>query len=204
MHIFDFTWQSAIKSASRSEFASTADTAWSDLPVRPVFLPLMHRTLGALLARQEEQLNVRPGTVFSHLVDRLHVGHEVTIVEPGAKKETTRPQLLELKNQLPLLEYSGTALGGRYDVFFAEEIRDKLCFAAAPDPKESDLHEWPASDWQTLTDLAPVIHWTPSVDLRALLQRERTGTEFWSALALAALALAAAETFLGNRWSRSR
>ena len=37
------------------QFASTADTLWNDLPVRPgIFVPLMYRTLGTLVARQNE------------------------------------------------------------------------------------------------------------------------------------------------------
>lgn len=46
------------------QFASTASARWNDLPVRPVFLPLMHRTLGHILARHEDRLNVRAGTTF--------------------------------------------------------------------------------------------------------------------------------------------
>lgn len=46
------------------QFASTASSRWNDLPVRPVFLPLMHRTLGHILARHEDRLNVRAGTSF--------------------------------------------------------------------------------------------------------------------------------------------
>ena len=46
------------------QFASTASARWNDLPVRPVFLPLMHRTLGHLLARHADRLNVRAGTSF--------------------------------------------------------------------------------------------------------------------------------------------
>ena len=47
------------------QFASTASARWNDLPVRPVFLPLIHRTLGHLLARSEDRLNVRAGVPFS-------------------------------------------------------------------------------------------------------------------------------------------
>src|SRR5262249_54895926 len=44
------------------QFSSTADSAWNDLCIRPVFVPLIHRTLGALVTRQEENLNVRVGS----------------------------------------------------------------------------------------------------------------------------------------------
>jgi hypothetical protein len=52
--------------------------------------------------------------------------------------------------------------------------------------------------------VAPIIRWSPGVDLRAQIQHERTGTELWLPLLLGALGLAVAETVFGNRWSRSR
>ena len=43
------------------QFSSTASTAWNDLPVRPAFVPLIQRTIGAILARQNERLNLAAG-----------------------------------------------------------------------------------------------------------------------------------------------
>src|SRR6185295_7576264 len=50
-------------------FASTADTAWNDLPVRPAFVPLIHRALGSIVQRQDEGLNLRVGEKFSRRVN---------------------------------------------------------------------------------------------------------------------------------------
>ena len=184
------------------QFSSTADAGWSDLPVRPVFLPLMHRTLGHLLARQEERLNVRTGSPFTYAVAADMAGKDVAIVEPGGKKEGARGKAIELKNNIPLIEYADTFTGGAYEARFGDE--GKLRFAAYADPAESDLHEMPGADATTLAEFVQMIRWTPSMDLRNQLQHERTGTELWLAIALAVLLLAIAETVLGNRWSRSR
>ncbi len=184
------------------QFSSTADAGWNDLPVRPVFLPLMHRTLGHLLARQEERLNVRAGSQFNYAVAADMAGKDVFVVEPGGKKETTRGWKIELKNNVPLIEYADTFTGGAYEARYGDD--GKLRFATYADPAESDLHEMPGADLTTLAEFAQMIRWTPATDLRVLLQHERTGTELWLAFALGVLLLAIAETVLGNRWSRSR
>lgn len=186
------------------QFASSADASWNDLPVRPLFVPLMHRSLGYLLARQEERLNVRTGSMFAYGVAPELAGKEVLVVEPGAKRETTRSRRIELKNNVPMVEFEETYVAGAYEAAFAEEGHPSVRFATYSDPAEGSLAELPTADLQSLASVAQVVRWTPATDLRALLVRDRTGTELWLAVALAALLLAVAETLLGNRWSRSR
>src|SRR5258706_15560786 len=66
-------------------FASTADTAWNDLGARPhVFIPLVHRTLGAIVSRQDDALNVKVGERFAWRADNRFIGKEVLIAHPGA------------------------------------------------------------------------------------------------------------------------
>ena len=42
-------------------FASTADTEWNNLAVRPAFLPLTHRLLGNQISLREDGLNIATG-----------------------------------------------------------------------------------------------------------------------------------------------
>lgn len=186
------------------QFASTADGSWNDLPIRPLFVPLMHRTLGYLLSRQEERLNVRAGTPLHYALPADFTGKEITITPPGAKRDSSRPLRIELRNNTPSIAIGDTSLGGAYEVHFTEDARPPLRFAAFTDPAESDLTETSTLDLKLLAEAAQVIRWTPATDLRGLLVQERTGTELWFALAVTVLLLAIAETFLGNRWSRSR
>jgi hypothetical protein len=77
-------------------------------------------------------------------------------------------------------------------------------FAVASDSGEGDLHELSAADLAALGSTARIVRWTPEVDLRGQMERERNGTELWLPFALAAIGLVVAETLLGNRFSRSK
>lgn len=183
------------------QFASTASARWTDLPVRPVFLPLIHRTLGHILARQEERLNARVGTVFSYALKPDATGRSYTLTPPGG---TATPGAVEFKDGLPFLETQDTSLAGTYSVQFADEPDKPLRFAAYTDPSESDLRPVSAADLKSLGTVAQVTQWSPGVDLKKSLKTERTGTEIWLWIAIAALTLAILELLLGNRWSRSK
>ncbi len=183
------------------QFASTAGTRWTDLPVRPVFLPLIHRTLGHILARQEERLNARAGTVFSYAVKPDLADKRYTITAPG---DTSQPGVVVLKDSSPFVTATDTARAGSYSTLFADDAEKPLRFAVYSDPAESDLRSLSTVDLKSLESVAQIIPWSPGVDLRKSLQTERTGTELWLWFAATALLLAIAELVLGNRWSRSK
>jgi hypothetical protein len=186
------------------QFSSTADGAWSDLPVRPIFLPLMHRTLGFLLARTGDRLNVHAGTPFTHTVTAERAGKSYTVTEPGAKPGTSRTRTVMAKSGTPQIEEADSSVAGAYAVHFTEETGNAVRFAAASDPGESDLHELSTADLTALGTVARIVRWTPEADLRGQMERERNGSELWLPFALLAIGLVVAETLLGNRFSRSK
>ena len=212
------------------QFSSTADGAWNDLPVRPIFVPLVHRTLGFLLARFGDRLNIRAGTPFTHTVAAERAGKSYTVTEPapfgvpalagsggrpafalpppGPRERGTpsapRTRTVMVKNGTPQIEQADTSMAGGYAVHFTEETGTAVRFAAASDPGEGDLHELSAADLAALGSTARIVRWTPEADLRGQMERERNGTELWLPFALAAIGLVVVETLLGNRFSRSK
>jgi len=186
------------------QFSSTADGAWNDLPVRPIFLPLMHRTLGFLLARTGDRLNIRAGTPFTQTVSAERAGKTYTVTEPGTKPGAARTRTVMVKNGTPQIEQADTSAAGAYAIQFTEETGTAVRFAAAADPNEGDLHELSAADLTALGSTARIVRWTPDADLRGQMEHERNGTELWFPIALLAIGLVVAETLLGNRFSRSK
>ncbi|MDR3401771.1 MAG: BatA domain-containing protein [Chthoniobacter sp.] len=186
------------------QFSSTVDSAWNDLCIRPIFVPLIHRTLGALVTRQEEQLNLRVGAKLSAAMDAELIGKDLLIKPPGGKSDAVSLQRVTAINGVPMLQFDGTERAGVYEVRQGDDATPLLRFAAQADPAESNLQELSALDWKTFDGVAQVFHWSPGMSLRGQLQKERTGNEFWMAFVLLALVTAVAETTLSNQWSRSR
>ncbi len=184
------------------QFSSTADTAWNDLPVRLAWVPLLHRTLGSIVQRQDEGLNIRVGDKFVRRVPAENLDKDATFFPP---RQTTVRELrrVELVNGWPTVQFEHTELAGVYDAKVGE-AGAVLKFAAQSDASESSLDELSPAQIATLKNVANVVAWTPNLSLRGMMERGRTGMEFWVPILLACLAIAAVETFLGQWFSRSK
>lgn len=179
--------------------ATTADTAWSDLPVRPSFVPLVQRMLGDLVSGRVASLNVRAGSPVSVPLPAVWAGRDVMVETPAGRRHTVTARG---EGETATAAFVGTWEAGAYRVRGTGEGALLGLFAVQPDPAESDLTELPAALRADLGALARVTEWRPGVDLAAELERERTGSELWLPLVLAALAVLAAETLLAQRFTR--
>ncbi|MES1254266.1 MAG: BatA and WFA domain-containing protein [Acidobacteriota bacterium] len=177
-------------------WTSTLDDTWTDLPTRPVYLPLVHQ-LVRYLARYEETpawLTVGQVVDLASAAARIRTGR--VVVSPAGTRTTQQagaPGLLELDEQ------------GVYEIRSAgvTNARPQL-IAVNLDPAESDL---------TPIDIPELVasvtgHATPA-SAETVVPTTATGEEteqrqgLWWYLLFAGLLLLAAETALSNRLSRS-
>jgi hypothetical protein len=184
-------------------FSSTADTAWNDLPVRPSFVPLVHRALGSIVQRQDEGLNLRVGEKFSRRVKTDFLDKDAMFSKPRQLDTARDLRRVEMVNGWPTLQYDQTDFAGVYEVAVADPPL-ALKFAAQADPAESSLDELSPAQLATLQSVAKVHTWTPSFSLKGLVEQSRTGLEFWLPIIVAVLLLGLVETFLGQWFSRSK
>jgi hypothetical protein len=186
-------------------FASTAKTSWNDLPVRPAFVPLLHRCLGAIVQRQNEGLNVRVGEKYSFRASNEFVGREVHVLKPGQQEKLRDSRQVALAGGWPFFQYEETDWGGTYEAAISGDPPTVIKFAAQPDARESSLDEMPPPRLaDALKGVATVTSWTAGPALENAIHKERVGTEYWLPLAFLALLLAAAETLLAHGFSRSK
>jgi hypothetical protein len=184
-------------------FSSTADTLWNDLPVRPSFVPLMHRTLGSIVQRQDEGLNIQVGERFARRVAPEFVDREAAITKPSHAEATRDLRRIELIENWPMLQYGQTDWAGVYEATVPDPTL-KVKFAAQANPTESAMEELSGAQLQTLRSVAQVVNWSPNFSLKDWVQKDRTGMEFWLPIALVALIIAGVETFLAQLFSRSK
>src|SRR5207302_9395205 len=111
-------------------FASTASSKWTDLPIAAgggIFLPLIDRTLAAIVQRQDEALNVRVGETFVFHPGEESIGKEALFFKPGQSQEATDSRQIELPrggsgggggggSGVPTLTYDQTDIAGEYTV----------------------------------------------------------------------------------------
>ena len=184
-------------------FGTSGNTAWNDLPVRPFFVPIVHRALGSIIQRQDEGLNIRVGDLFSQRVRPEFLGKDATFTQPRQAEGLRDLRRIELVNGWPTLQYQETDFAGAYEVTVADPEL-KMQFAAQPEAGESTLDRISPAQIATLQDSANVMRWSPDFSLKEMVEEKRSGLEFWLPLVMLALALAAAETFLSQWFSRSK
>ncbi|MFM8471388.1 MAG: hypothetical protein ACKODH_15745, partial [Limisphaerales bacterium] len=184
-------------------FASTVDTAWNEMAVKPAFIPLLHRTLGTLIQRHDEGANDRVGAQFARRLtaDLLH--KDAVVMAPGAASGTRDLRRVELVNDTPVLTYEATDKAGIYEISIAEPAT-VLKFAVQPDPSESSMAELPSEEVSALGQVAAVQRWNPTLNLREWVEKARIGAEYWLPILILVLALAALETFLAQYFSRPK
>ena len=184
-------------------FSSTADTTWNDLPVRLAFVPLLHRTLGAVVSRQDEGLNIRVGDKFSRRASPEFLDKDATFFKPRQTDVVRELRHVDLLEGWPVLQFEQTDFAGLYDASIADPPLS-LKFAAQADAAESSLDELSPAQKTTLKEVAGIVEWTPNLSLRSVVEKGRTGLEFWLPIIVAVLMLATVETFLGQWFSRSK
>jgi len=185
-------------------FSSSANTAWNDMPLRPVYLPLVERVLGSILDQQDARLNVRVGSQFEIVCNPEWTGKDAIITHVGEKKETGSLRRINLVGGVPVLRFDETEKAGPYDATVKTEPPTVIKFAAQFDPTESNLAEMPGSDFDSLAPEVQVVHWSPNVRLDGGSAKEGGGAEIWVWIAVLVLIAACAEMIMGGVFSESK
>jgi hypothetical protein len=185
------------------QFSSTADTSWNDLPVRLAWVPLLHRTLGSIVQRQDEGLNIRVGDRFARRVPVEYLDKEAAFFRPRQSEVLRELRRVEMVAGWPTIQFERTDLAGLYDAKLDEPALT-LKFAAQADSAESGLDELSPAQITTLKDVASVMVWSPNMSMKGMMEQGRTGLEFWLPIVVICLLLAGVETFLAQWFSRSK
>jgi len=171
-------------------FASSFDNVWSDFPLHPVFIPLVHQ-----LVRYTAQLPVDPAayripttiSLASYTLGRIgSAGKTWDITGPDGKRVVP----LEQERRADYLVLSQP---GFYSLRLQEE---EHWIAANPDPLESDLTPIPAEDRALWTAASPSQQASAAAAATATESERRQA--LWWFLLLLALAIAAVEVYLAN------
>ena len=189
------------------QFAISAGATWDDLPLHPgVFVPLIFRSLSAIVARQDEALNIAAGSPFSYHPSAQLLNQEATFIRPGEAANAphdVRP--IQLVANEPTVTDEQTDIAGGYSMTFAEG--NPVKFAVQSDPRESIVQSLGAEERHSLESVAHVVDLGPAASIGAM-QNGGSGdaphSELWPQCAVIVLLLATAEMACAWWFSRAK
>jgi len=184
----------ALSEAGRGRVALLAigiDRNWGDLPVRGLFVPLMHRLVTFLAGAETAAEPVTAGGDITFYFDDWKPGESLTIIYPGGKRETVVPEVERGRFRVRL---AAPNQPGFYSLSGPKGVLDIK--ALNPDPGESDLA---TVDRKQLERLPWPIFWLePGEDPASLADKAARGKDLSRYFFLAALLALALELFLGT------
>ncbi len=170
------------------------DADWSNIPLRPFFLPLMQRLVTYLATEVMPSRNLVPGQTIATFFPGREAGRPMQMQLPDGSELPVTPQKV---GQLSLVEFSQTQDPGVYTLK-AEPAPDTH-FVVQPDFTESDLEKLSDDGLDELAEKlgAKVVH--SLQDFEKLDQDRRFGREVWTKLLWLVVLLIFAEMAL-QQW----
>jgi hypothetical protein len=179
-----------------------ANTEWSDLPLKGLFVPLVHRSVAYLAQEPTTDPSLVVGEERTIRI-RTSVAPALTVTKPGGMEVLVNTQQRSTDKSM---RFSDTDLYGFYTVKMGNLILDK--FAVNIDPDESNTtpsNEKPREKMLMHLGIANnVIHMVhqPQEAQRIILE-SRLGVELWKQFLIAALMIAIVEMFVARNSKRS-
>jgi hypothetical protein len=181
--------------------ASTANANWNNLPLQPVFVPLMQRLVTYLATQNAAPQSSLAGTPLRVNLPQYQAGSEFTLTDP-----LNQPHAITAKRdqQGAFVEYADTSQPGVYELRANRNNKAEVRrFAFHLDPAGSDLTPLPTGRTHEIAQHANA-GYAEGFDEYAQLDRTRRhGSEIWQPLLLALLGLMFGEVFLQQRISRA-
>jgi len=177
--------------------ASGVNPGWTDLPLKPAFLPLIQQLAAYLSTAAEGPRNLRLGErVVKHL-PLSEANGRVTVTDPHGTDATVRPNVTAEGATVAIEDLSQA---GFYRVAIAQQPLDVI--AVNREPEESDLHPLREADLRHFLTARDWAWLPPAADLSATLARNRQGVELWRYLLFAAMGLMAVESLAAQMLGR--
>jgi hypothetical protein len=183
-------------------FSVAANTEWSDLPLKGLFVPLMHRSLAYLVQEPITDLLLFVGDEETIRI-RTSIAPALTVTKPGGMEVLLNTQQRPTDKSIRFFD---TDLYGLYTVKAGNLILDK--FAVNIDPDESNTTPSTEKQREKLlmhlgiaNNVVHMVHQPQEV--QRIIIESRLGAELWKQFLIAALLIAVVEMFVARDSKRS-
>jgi len=178
-------------------WASTLDTTWSDVPLRPIFLPFMHRAMRYLAAYKESQ----PWLTVGDVLDPSST--------TSAKATSAQGMLLTPSGQRRPIEEEGSDVmqldeAGFYELRRGGAQSDTAVVASNVNPAESDLTPLdPKEITAAALPQSGSVQGGPGGQVQMTPEARERNQRLWWYLLCAGIVLLGADTLLSNRLAKA-
>jgi hypothetical protein len=181
------------------QMATSCDADWSDLPLRPIYLPLMQQLVTSLASQVAPSQNIVTGEPIVAVFRGEHKEATLSLASPDGSRLTVRPQVHDGRS---VARYLDTQRPGVYTLIGPDA--EPIHYVAESSRSESDLTLLDDSTWDKLAEtMAADNVKSASVYLQHDKLR-RHGREIWKILLVALLALMFLEVVLQQTFARAR
>jgi hypothetical protein len=181
------------------QMATACDADWSDLPVRPLYVPLMQQIITTMASGISPPRNIATGDPAVAMLPGADQSTTLSVVTPDGARRTlnTTPQ-----GKLQLARFEETQRPGVYAM--STPAAETIHFVAETSRSESDLSILPETALVELSkSLASTLIKSPAEYLEQDRLR-RHGQEIWKYVLAAFLAFMFLELVLQQRFARVR
>lgn len=179
--------------------STSADIAWTDYPLKPIYLPLMQQMVTWLAARAEPSRNIEVGQQLVGILPPATAGKVATITDPAGQEHRVVPQF---RDTHALVEFDQTSQPGVYMLQSPDEADSELIHFVVRTPRqESNLDLLTAGEVQAVADEIDAGLVESGQDFLDADERRRFGWELWKLLLLVTLGLVFFEMYLQQRIS---
>jgi hypothetical protein len=183
-------------------FSVAANAEWSNLPLKGLFVPLMHRSLAYLVQEPITDLSLCVGDEKTIHI-RTSVAPTLTITKPGGMEVLINTQQRPTDRSL---RFSDTDLYGIYTVKAGNIIFDKFAVNIDPDesnttPSNEKRREKMLMHLGIASNVVHMVHQPQEV--QRIITESRLGAELWKQFLIVALLIAVIEMFVARDSKRS-
>ncbi|NBV24263.1 MAG: VWA domain-containing protein [Proteobacteria bacterium] len=179
--------------------AVPCDADWGNLPVRPVFVPLMQRLVVYLASQAQPPRNVEVGRPLAAFVSRAHVGRKAHFTVPDGERHEIE---ITGRGALGYVEFVKTTRPGTYTL--AGPDGGATPFVVSAPRGESDLRQLTEPERKALAESLNGTLLGSVADYQQMDKDRRFGREAWKPLLWAVLFLCFSELVLVQWFTRQK
>ncbi len=179
-----------------------ANTEWSDLPLKGLFVPLIHRAISYLAQEPTMERSLLIGEERTVRL-RSFIPPKLAITKPGGMEVTVNTQQVGANRSM---RFSGTDRAGLYAITAGNLILDR--FAVNVDPDESNTAPLDTKRREKMFQRLGVVNNTVHTvnqpqEVQRIVTESRLGAELWKQFLIAALIVAIVEMLVAQDTKRS-